>query len=286
MYPLKNTPQEPLRTPTSTKTEKRAGIGTHPSTAFSTMRALCALLLAGTHTRWAAGFYPQLSSTSYRFHAPNSQHCPLESPTHWVVTRWSFPRRRSAAAATITATVTTATTTTTTAGSSGSRSRYEATMSGGPLSRFRGAEASTTPAAAAAPRTRRRAASMRVRNARTSSSLRVASRSGSVEHARCFHEGEGSGGGDTAAAPPPSAGAETSSGVNGATTAVAAAPRLLLGEDYGDSTAVAHEYLREFLGMTDEVCIICTWKHSFFCWFEYSSSSIIRMFRRFWALLL
>ncbi|CAN0147642.1 unnamed protein product [Laminaria digitata] len=220
------------------------------------MRALCVLLLAGTHARWAAGFYPQLSSTPYRFHAPNSQHCQLESPTHWVVTRWSLPRRRSATAATITTT-----TTTTTTGSSGSRSSSAATMSGGPLLCFRGAEASAVPAAAAAaaaPWTGR-ISGMRVRNARTSSSLGEASRSGSVEHARRFHGEDGIGSGDTVAAA--AADAETVPGANGATTAVAAtassassSSRLLQGrDDCGDSTAAAHEYLRDFLGMTDEV---------------------------------
>ena len=92
---------------------------------------------------------------------------------------------------------------------------------------------------------------MRVRNAGTCSSLRVASRTGSAEHARCG--GEGGGGGDTTSAA--AADAETAPVASGATTAAAASPRLLFGKDYGDATAVAHEYLREFLGMTDEVYI-------------------------------
>lgn len=208
------------------------------------MRTLCVLLLAGTHPRWAAGFYPHLSSAISRFHEPSSQHFVSEPATHWVVSRWSFPRRRSAAAAAIT-------TTTTTTGSSGSRSTSEATMRCGLLPRYGGAEASIAPAAAGAavPWTQR-GAGIRMLGVRTCSSLRASSRTGSVEHTRCF-QGEG---GDTAAAGGGAADAETTaSGANGVSTAVASS-RLLLGEeDFGDSTAAAHEYLRDFLGMTDEV---------------------------------
>ena len=136
-------------------------------------------------------------------------------------------------------------------------------MSGGSLPWYGGDEVSTAQAAAAAGPWIHRAAGMRM-GARKSSAL--SSRAGSVEHARCLFQG---GVGDDAAAAAAAAAAEVAAAAaetapSGTPTA-SASSRLRLGEEEcGDSTAVAHEYLRDFLGMTDEV------------WFG-------RMFRRFGA---